>query len=197
MPDAKHSQGFVVGVTRRTHRALFARRAKLFISARSGLFRAYFGIRTSRCRESLPSTSPSDSHGIRQRPSTTSWRWSLAMYKAGPMRRALSLSTSLRTRPARPPQLHYRMASTLPNLPIFQAIANHDPDSTAVIHSGSKRSFSYHNLLQDVVAAKGQILSSAKASTLLGERVAFFAENSYEYVGMRQYRQLKSPGFSS
>jgi malonyl-CoA/methylmalonyl-CoA synthetase len=77
----------------------------------------------------------------------------------------------------------YRMASTLPNLPIFQAITKHDPASTAIVHSDSNQSFSYGSLLRDVVAAKTQISQNAGKSPLHGERIAFLAENSYDYVG--------------
>ena len=76
-----------------------------------------------------------------------------------------------------------RMASTLPNLPIFQAISNHDLDSTAVIHSDSNQVFSYGTLLRDIVAAKKQISRAVRGSPLHGERIAFLAENSYESVG--------------
>ena len=43
-----------------------------------------------------------------------------------------------------------RMASTLPKLPIFEAIAKHDPKTPAVIHSSSRRTFTYGSLLHDV-----------------------------------------------
>lgn len=78
----------------------------------------------------------------------------------------------------------YRMASTLPNLAIFQAIANHDPVSTAIIHNDTQQSFSYGSLLQDVVAAKKHLSKTADDSLLQGERIAFLAENGYDYVGM-------------
>ncbi len=80
----------------------------------------------------------------------------------------------------------YRMASTLPNLPIFQSIIKHDPSSTAIIHSDSNRTFSYGTLLRDVVAAKKQISQIVPESRLCGERIAFLAENSYNYVGKSQ-----------
>jgi acyl-CoA synthetase (AMP-forming)/AMP-acid ligase II len=95
---------------------------------------------------------------------------------------------SLRPRTSFPPTTSlclqsYRMASTLPNLPIFQAITKHDPASTAIIHSDSSQSFSYGSLLRDVVAARTQISQNAGNSPLHGERIAFLAENSYDYVG--------------
>jgi acyl-CoA synthetase (AMP-forming)/AMP-acid ligase II len=85
-----------------------------------------------------------------------------------------------------------RMASSLPNLPIFQAIARHDPDSTAVIHSGSSRRFTYGELLHDVAKAKHMLHSAAGKDTIDGERIAFIIENSYDYVGaLEMALQLK------
>ena len=80
------------------------------------------------------------------------------------------------------------MASTFPDLPIFRAIAGHDPKSTAIIHSGSDRKFTYGNLLKDVEGAKitlyNQLRSaSAENESIGGQRVAFLVENSYDYVG--------------
>lgn len=83
-----------------------------------------------------------------------------------------------------PPILHqlFRMASTLPRLPVFQAIAGHDPQSTAVVHSLSGRHFSYGQLLRDVARAKDQLRHDANGRSLDGERIAFLVENSYDYV---------------
>jgi malonyl-CoA/methylmalonyl-CoA synthetase len=78
----------------------------------------------------------------------------------------------------------YRTTATLPNLAIFEGIAKHDPASTAIIHSGSEQSFSYGNLLQDVVAAKKDISKIENGSNLRGECIAFVAENNYNYAGM-------------
>jgi acyl-CoA synthetase (AMP-forming)/AMP-acid ligase II len=78
-----------------------------------------------------------------------------------------------------------RLLSTLPNTHIFRALQNHDPDSLAVIHSASERSFTYGSLIGDVVRARDDLeRKAAKAQgPLAGERVAFLAENSYDYVG--------------
>ena len=76
-----------------------------------------------------------------------------------------------------------RMASTLPKLPVFEAIAKHDPKSTAVIHSNSGRQFTYGRLLEDVAHARDQLRQSAGGPSTDGERVAFLVENSYDYVG--------------
>lgn len=76
-----------------------------------------------------------------------------------------------------------RMSSTLPNLPIFRAVASHDPNSIAVIHSQSGRSFTYGQLLQDVAEAKDRLHIEAGGGAIEGERIAFLVENSYDYVG--------------
>ena len=80
------------------------------------------------------------------------------------------------------------MASTFPDLPIFRAIASHDPHSTAIIHSISNRSFTYGELLKDVEGAKIRLYHQLKAAApdheaVGGQRVAFLIENGYDYVG--------------
>ena len=77
------------------------------------------------------------------------------------------------------------MASTLPRLPLFEAISKHDPESTAVIHAASWRHFKYGGLLRDVVNATGSLREQAGRSDLTGERIAFLVENGYDYVGAR------------
>lgn len=74
-------------------------------------------------------------------------------------------------------------SSTLPKLPIFEAIKKHDPKSTAVIHSLSGRRFCYGELLRDVVRARNRFVKAAGNQDLNGARVAFLVENSYDYVG--------------
>ncbi|KAJ5707871.1 hypothetical protein N7488_007672 [Penicillium malachiteum] len=79
--------------------------------------------------------------------------------------------------------IHSRLLSTLPNIPIFRSLQNHDPSSVVVVQSASTRSFTYGNLIADVLRAKDDL--ERKAGTkgkLAGERVAFLAENSYDYV---------------
>ena len=80
------------------------------------------------------------------------------------------------------------MASTFPDLPIFRAIASHDPKSTAIIHSRSDRRFTYGELLKDVEGAKITLFNQLKSASAEGEsrggqRVAFMVENGYDYVG--------------
>ncbi len=79
------------------------------------------------------------------------------------------------------------MASTLPRLPVFEAIARHDPESTAVVHSNSGRRFRYGELLGDVCRVRNRLYETAGRDDLDGERVAFLVENSYDYVG-KPYR---------
>ena len=80
-------------------------------------------------------------------------------------------------------QLHRRMASTLPRSPVLEAIASHDPTSTAVIHSASRRRFTYGELVHDVAEAKAKLLVSAGDTPTDGQRIAFLVENGYDYVG--------------
>ncbi|KAL4945294.1 hypothetical protein BDV06DRAFT_184912 [Aspergillus oleicola] len=78
-----------------------------------------------------------------------------------------------------------RSLATLPNLPLFRALNNHDPSSLAVIHNPSFRSFTYSNLVADVIRSKERLSQSlGRRDALRGERVAFLAENSYDYVVM-------------
>ena len=84
------------------------------------------------------------------------------------------------------------MASTFPDLPIFRAIASHDPKSTAIVHSRSERTFTYGQLLKDVENAKITLCerlksASAEGESIGGQRVAFLIENSYDYVGASDY----------
>lgn len=78
---------------------------------------------------------------------------------------------------------HSSSSHKLPNIPIFQAIKDHDPNSLAVIHSLSRRTFTYGNLIGDVLRAREDLRRKA-GPNLAGERIGFLAENSYDYVGM-------------
>lgn len=78
------------------------------------------------------------------------------------------------------------MASTLPNSSIFKTLAKHDPEQTAIIHSQSGRAFSYGSLIHDVAATKDILWDRVGQRSLKGERVAFLAENGYDYVGTMQ-----------
>lgn len=77
-----------------------------------------------------------------------------------------------------------RMASmyALPKFPLFDAISKHDPNSIAVAHCISGRSFKYGELLPDVCRTRKQIYEAAGKTDIRGERVAFLVENSYDYV---------------
>ena len=71
----------------------------------------------------------------------------------------------------------------MPDNAIFQAILKHDPKSIAIVHSESGRKFTYGGLLHDVAKAKDRLLEAANGERLGGERIAFLAENGYDYVG--------------
>ncbi|CAI7611687.1 unnamed protein product [Penicillium bialowiezense] len=96
----------------------------------------------------------------------------------------LSILSRSRARISTIPRTPFRRLSTLPNTHIFRALQNHDPDSLAVVHSLSERSFTYGSLIGDVVRAKDDLERKAAKGqgTLVGERVAFLAENSYDYA---------------
>ena len=85
----------------------------------------------------------------------------------------------------------FRMASTLalPKFPIFEAISRHDPNSTAVAHCLSGRSFKYGELLPDVCRARDQIHAAVAKTDIRGERIAFLVENSYDYVGTQAHQR--------
>lgn len=89
---------------------------------------------------------------------------------------------------------YHRMASTLPKLPVFEAISQHDPQRTAVIHSRSGRRFTYGELLKDVADASSKLRQSAGRTDLDGRRIAFLVENGYDYVGMSPGCKLKVVG---
>ena len=114
-------------------------------------------------------------------------RLSTALRPLRPVHPILPVHPVLRPvlRPLRPPCSYTSamMASTLPRLPVFEAIARHDPDSTVVIHSNSGRRFRYGELLGDVCKVRNRLYETAGRDDLNGERVAFLVENSYDYVG--------------
>ncbi|KAF1914074.1 hypothetical protein BDU57DRAFT_455615 [Ampelomyces quisqualis] len=74
------------------------------------------------------------------------------------------------------------MASTLPRLPIFEAIKKHDSQSTAVVHSLSGRTFTYGELVNDVAAAKDKLQRNTNGQGAEGQRISFLVENGYDYV---------------
>jgi malonyl-CoA/methylmalonyl-CoA synthetase len=83
------------------------------------------------------------------------------------------------------------MASTLPKLPLFQAITRHDPNSTAIVHYPSGRNFTYGELVHDVADATEQLKGKAEGNSLPGQRIAFLVENGYDYVGARYFRHYR------
>lgn len=97
-----------------------------------------------------------------------------------------NLHLHLYTKPARPFTTH---PASLPNLPLFRALAHHDPSSTAVVHASSAHRFRYGHLVRDVLASRAALqgargVGNAIATATEGRRVAFLVENSYAYVGM-------------
>jgi malonyl-CoA/methylmalonyl-CoA synthetase len=90
-----------------------------------------------------------------------------------------------------------RMASTLPSLPMFEAIKKHDAQSTAVVHSLSGRAFTYGELVNDVAAAKDRLQRNTGGKSAAGQRISFLVENGYDYVGARSSRLSMPPWASS
>ena len=72
---------------------------------------------------------------------------------------------------------------------LFEAIQQHDQDSIAVVHSLSGRTFTYGSLLRDVAESKERLLlhTGKDAKSIVGERIAFLIENSYDYVGAQSF----------
>ena len=77
------------------------------------------------------------------------------------------------------------LSTTLPRLSVFEAISNHDPKTIAVIHSTSRRCFTYGELLHDVRDARDKLQERAGKEELAGQRIAFLVENGYDYVGAK------------
>lgn len=73
--------------------------------------------------------------------------------------------------------------ASLPRIPIFAALAQHDPSSLAVVHSATGESFTYGQLLRDTAAQAAHISRASGGRSLAGERIAFLVENGYTYVG--------------
>lgn len=96
-----------------------------------------------------------------------------------------TLPTPLTCRSCRTRFAARRSLATLPNLSLFRALKNHDSSSLAVTHNASFRSFTYENLVADVLQSQDRLRQSGggRRDGLRGERVAFLAENSYDYVG--------------
>ncbi len=85
------------------------------------------------------------------------------------------------------------MASSLPRLPIFEAISGHNPHSIAIVHSKSGRKFTYGDLLSDVVEGKSRLQQEAGNRSLDGRCIAFLVENSYDYVGTHVQDRTATP----
>ena len=72
---------------------------------------------------------------------------------------------------------------------LFEALQQHDPKSTSIVHSLSGRTFQYGSLLHDVAKAKERLLQQTGKDEkgIEGERIAFLVENGYDYVGAHIY----------
>ncbi|KAK5992544.1 Acyl-CoA synthetase family member 3 [Cladobotryum mycophilum] len=68
--------------------------------------------------------------------------------------------------------------SVLPRLPIFEAVARHDPESIAVVHSLSGRSFTYGQLLGDVRRARDRLREASGRDDLDVTLLAVLAARS-------------------
>ncbi|KAI9768738.1 MAG: hypothetical protein M1840_004733 [Geoglossum simile] len=79
-----------------------------------------------------------------------------------------------------------RTICTLPRIPILEAIASHDPRSTAVVQPSAGQRFTYGELLRDVALAKDRLNMSAKGGSLNGKAVCFMMGRSYNYVGAQR-----------
>lgn len=86
-----------------------------------------------------------------------------------------------------------RMASTLPRLPIFEAIKKHDAQSVAIVHSLSGRTFTYGELVNDVAAAKDKLQKNTNGQSAEGQRISFLVENGYDYVGAHSILPVPIP----
>ncbi|TPX22558.1 hypothetical protein DIZ76_014434 [Coccidioides immitis] len=106
----------------------------------------------------------------------------VARCRESQLRSILYSATSIRV----PTPRTRRELSTLPDLPLFRALASHDPKSTSIVHSVSGRTFNYGNLLGDTLRAQEKLLQIAGRNPAVGgvqgRPVAFLAENSYDYV---------------
>lgn len=75
---------------------------------------------------------------------------------------------------------------TLPRLPIFEALDSHPRSKTAVVRSESGERWTYGDLLADTARYKEKLmfLDEESGLDLKERRIAFLAENGYDYVGM-------------
>ena len=110
--------------------------------------------------------------------------WARSLFSRTLTRHKISLAAYPPYHPLATAAFHaVRMASTLPRLPIFEAIKKHDAHSTAVVHSLSGRTFTYGELVNDVAAAKDKLQRNTNGQSAEGQRISFLVENGYDYVG--------------
>lgn len=111
----------------------------------------------------------------------------VAMWARNFLSRTLARHTTAAFPKSCRPARSLRMASTLPRLPIFEAIKKHDAQRTAVIHSLSGRRFTYGELVNDVAAAKDKLQRNTGGKSAEGQRISFLVENGYDYVGAHPF----------
>lgn len=148
------------------------------ISAAHSLGRRFIASATTAVAAADPSTAPTTTYTAFVPRSC-----SLSDHTSSPLRKYTTSTTTTTTITT---NTQFKMASTLtlPKLPIFEAIASHNPQSTAVVHCLSRRTFKYGEILPDVCRTRDRILDAAGTTDIRGERVAFLIENGYDYVGM-------------
>ncbi|RPA86898.1 acetyl-CoA synthetase-like protein [Ascobolus immersus RN42] len=93
----------------------------------------------------------------------------------------LRSSRPLRANFCRAPLTH-RTLSTLPKLPLFEALVSHDPNSIAIRHVESGKKFTYGDLLQQTVFMKEKLLNDAGRDSLDGARVTTLVNNGFQFA---------------
>lgn len=75
------------------------------------------------------------------------------------------------------------MPADIHKTPLFEALRQQDPSSTAVVNQSTGASFSYGSLLCDVARARAALKESTGNRSLAGERIGFIVENGYSFTG--------------
>ena len=77
--------------------------------------------------------------------------------------------------------------SALPNSPIFRALKKHDPSRPAISHAVSGKTFTYGDLLRDVLGFSRVLTERAGSDEsrplLEGRQTGIMADNGYPFVG--------------
>ena len=110
-----------------------------------------------------------------------------------PLHRRRPLSPYFHLNSFQYPNYQVRMASTLPKNVLFQALVDHDAQSTAIAQTSTRQKFTYGQLVRDVAYGRVCLDGKLKAMQVKSECIAFLAENGYEYVGAHYLLRLKLP----